>query len=460
MGLFALFIITLLLWGLNYVITNGDFLAPSTLFCEMFFLYEMICLIGKSYYKIIIHAETIIVITCGLLIFTVFCAISNNRRRFKVGYSTSKFLELHYIAIPDIMIYILIGLQLGTVYFFVQYLHAISNAWGSGGSSLTEMISLYDTMTKFWTATFTKLNVSIPMFYRIFSPITSAAAYIVLYVAVNNFAVCKKIKKSHIIVILLLCILILLNGSRSPILRVVTMIISLLYVFYYKVHKRKNKGIKAFVKLVSLMLIVAGLMILALFMMGRAANLDNILGYVFTYLGAPIVNLDTFLNKSDIGAINGLSTLFGEHTFRGAYNYIGKIFDIESFTNISDINVFTFSTNGIEIGNVYTTFYPFIYDFGYIGILPLLSIPAVYYCFTYNKVLRMSERNVFNYKLFIFSYLFNDLVMLPFSNRFYETVLDAAFLKFLILSWVLVDLLFEHSVVLGKTRIRIRLIKQ
>lgn len=72
----------------------------------------------------------------------------------------------------------------------------------------------------------------------------------------------------------------------------------------------------------------------------------------------------------------------------------------------------------------------------------------------------MSERNVFNYKLFIFSYLFNDLVMLPFSNRFYETVLDAAFLKFLILSWVLVDLLFEHSVVLGKTRIRIRLIKQ
>lgn len=37
MGLFALFIITLLLWGLNYVITNGDFLAPSTLFCEMFF---------------------------------------------------------------------------------------------------------------------------------------------------------------------------------------------------------------------------------------------------------------------------------------------------------------------------------------------------------------------------------------------------------------------------------------
>lgn len=122
--------------------------------------------------------------------------------------------------------------------------------------------------------------------------------------------------------------------------------------------------------------------------------------------------------------------------------------------------MFTFSTNGIEIGNVYTTFYPFIYDFGYIGILPLLSIPAVYYCFTYNKVLRMSERNVFNYKLFIFSYLFNDLVMLPFSNRFYETVLDAAFLKFLILSWVLVDLLFEHSVVLGKTRIRIRLIKQ
>ena len=39
-----------------------------------------------------------------------------------------------------------------------------------------------------------------------------------------------------------------------------------------------------------------------------------------------------------------------------------------------------------------------------------------------------------NYKLFIYSYLFNDLVMLFFSNRFFQTTLDAPFIKLFILS--------------------------
>ena len=35
----------------------------------------------------------------------------------------------------------------------------------------------------------------------------------------------------------------------------------------------------------------------------------------------------------------------------------------------------------------------------------------------------------FDYKLFIFAYLFNDLVMLFFSSRFFETVVDPFFMK-------------------------------
>lgn len=454
MGLLVLFLITLLFLGINYTLTKGDFLAPSTLFCEMFFLYELVCVIGQSYYAITIHLETIAVITCGLTVFTCFQMLSSGK-----GFSTYRFsdpidLKPKYINIPQKYINLLIVLQIATIFFFIRYLQAIAGAYGSGGSSLSEMISLYDTMTKFWTTTFRNLNVSIPMFYRIFNPITSAAAYIILYVAVNNFMVCRKVKLSYIVVVGLLCILILLNGSRSPLLRIFTMVVILNYVFYYRIRLRKNKGLKSFMKLAGLMIIVAAAMFLTLIFMGRVEKFTGLLSNLFVYLGAPIVNLDTFFVNSGVSFVGGFSSLFGEHTFGTLYSYIGKLFGIEAFTSIKGINSFTYSSNGIEIGNVYTTFYPFVYDFGFIGVLPLISIVAAYYAFSYKKVLKKRGRGVIDFRLFIYSYLFNDLMMLTFSNRFFETVLDAPFIKHFLFSWLLIQIVFEHSLNFGKYRFK------
>ena len=454
MGLFILFLITLLFWGLNYAITKGDFLAPSNIFCEMFFLYELVCILGQSYYAITIHAETVVVITCGLVVFTLFQIISMSKGASTYQSSSTIELKPKYINLPQKYVYALIVLQICTIFFFIRYLQAIAGAYGSGGSSLPEMISLYDTMTKFWTTTFANLNVSIPVFYRIFNPITSAAAYIVLYVAVNNFMVRKKVKISHVVVVGLLCILILLNGSRSPLLRIVTMVVILEYVFYYRIRQRKNKGLKNFAKLLRVMLLVAAAMFLTLIFMGRVEKFTGLLSNLFVYLGAPIVNLDTFFVKSGVSFWGGLSSLLGEHTFGRLYSYIGKIFGIDAFTSIKEINSFTYSANGIEIGNVYTTFYPFVYDFGYAGVLPMISIVAAYYTFSYKKVLKKKGRGVIDFRLFIYSYLFNDLIMLTFSNRFFETVLDASFIKHFLFSWLLVQIVFEHSLNFGKYRFK------
>ena len=414
MGLFVLFMITLLFWGINYTLTKGDFLAPSTLFCEMFFLYELVCIIGQSYYAITIHVETVAVITCGLTMFTFFQMLSAGKGLSTYRSSDVIDLRPRYINIPQKYINLLIVLQIATIFFFIRYLQAIAGAYGSGGSSLPEMISLYDTMTKFWTTTFRNLNVSVPMFYRIFNPITSAVAYIVFYVAVNNFMVCRKVKLSYIVVVGLLCVLILLNGSRSPLLRIFTMVVILNYVFYYRIRQRKNKGLKSFMKLAGLMIIVAAAMFLTLIFMGRVEKFTGLLSNLFVYLGAPIVNLDTFFVNSGVSFFGGLSTLFGEHTFGALYSYIGKIFGIDAFTSIKGINSFTYSSNGLEIGNVYTTFYPFVYDFGFIGVIPLISIVAAYYTFSYKKVLKKRGRGGIDFRLFIYSYLFNDLVMLTF----------------------------------------------
>ena len=79
------------------------------------------------------------------------------------------------------------------------------------------------------------------------------------------------------------------------------------------------------------------MMFVALRVMGRAGNMVKLTEYLFTYMGAPLVNLDNFIAGNDIGLFrgcaeaNGTSALFGAQTFRGLYNYAGKIFNIEKF---------------------------------------------------------------------------------------------------------------------------------
>ena len=182
-----------------------------------------------------------------------------------------------------------------------------------------------------------------------------------------------------------------------------------------------------------LVLILSGIFfVFLLTLMGRENDLE-LFHYIFVYVGAPLVNLDNYLAfKPD----DSVSSIFGEQTFRGLYAYIAKWTNNESLI-FPTIDLFTFSNNGIEIGNVYTTFYSFIYDFGYAGFIPLILIIALYYIFTYQKLKsnNLKLKNV-NFSLFIYAYLFNDLIMLAFSNRFYTTISDPSFFKIIAFSFI------------------------
>lgn len=462
--LYVLFGITLVFLILNFMITQGDYLHPSTLFCEIFALYELTCIIGQSTYQITLHAETVYVMTCGFLAFTIGGILTNSSKSKTIKsacVSQNQSVPYQYIHISNYLVYALIIMQIITQFFFIKYLKAIATAWGSGGGSLGEMINLYDTMTKFWVTIFSNLNVTIPMVYRLLNPITSAGAWIILYVAVNNFMVNRKVKFSHIIVVILLCTSIMLNGSRSPLLRVVTFVIIMIYILNYKKYRYRKGNFKFFFKLLFVMLCVSGLMIALLYLMGRSEKMTNVWRYIFTYTGAPIVNLDNFLQNNSIKMIGGNTTFWGEHTFYKGYAYLAKLLNL-SFTNqIQKIGGFVTSNNGIEIGNVYTTYNVFAYDFGYLGIFPIIFVVALYYTKTYKKVLQKKQLSkTIDFELFIYAYLFNDLVMLPFSNRFYDTVFDAPFIKMIIIAWIIrYALLYNKKMKIsfGKRKLKVKL---
>ena len=458
--LYALFVITLAFLILNFTITQGDYLHPSTLFCELFAVYELICIMGQRTYQITLHAETIYVMICGFSAFTIGGILTQSKLHFVKNASVPQKQQnqLRYIQVPEFLVYILIVMQILTQFYFIKYLRAIATAWGSGGGSLGEMINLYDKMTKFWNEIFSNLNVPIPMAYRILNPITSAASWIILYVAVNNFMINRKIKFSHIMVIFFMCTSILLNGSRSPLLRVFTFIIIEMYILNYKKYHYRKGNLKFFLKLIFIVLAVSALMVVLLSLMGRSENMVNISRYIFTYTGAPIVNLDNYLQRTSIKMLGGDTVFWGEHTFYKGYAYLAKILKVSFTDKVQQIDSFMFSNNGIEIGNVYTTYNVFAYDFGYLGVFPLIFIVAMYYTVAYKKILRNTEMSkTIDLNLFIYAYLFNDLVMLPFSNRFYDTILDAPFIKMIIVAWLIKSALLDKKVTFGQFRLRVKI---
>lgn len=435
MFLYLLVFSLLLILIFNLLIVNLDYMHPSILFVVPFLVFGVTSILGEEAYKIIFHEETLLVIVSSALIFTFITLLSQTVYKSKenLNFPLTEIIISKKVTLFFIVFFIVTQLA------FIKYLEAISLAHFGYSGSLGEMISLYDVMTKFWTEIFSELNVPIPLLYRIGNPITQGFGYLIVYIFIHNYVATKRIDKLHLLIILLLCLNIILNGSRSPIFRIVTMMLITFYVLYNKQNNVRRGNIKFLLKSLLIVIFSGTFFIALLSLMGRENDLD-MFHYIFIYVGAPLVNLDNYLAFRPDGSY---ATIFGEQTFRGLYAYIAKIISDESLI-FPTIDQFTFSNNGLEIGNVYTTFYSFIYDFEYVGFIPLILIIALYYVFTYQRLkTRAIKTNKVHFSLFIYAYLFNALIMLAFSNRFYTTVLDIGFIKIVIFSYIC-HLLFVH----------------
>lgn len=435
MFLYLLVFSLLLILIFNLLIVNLDYMHPSILFVVPFLVFGVTSILGEEAYKIIFHEETLLVIVSSALIFTFITLLSQTVYKSKenLNFPLTEIIISKKVTLFFIVFFIVTQLA------FIKYLEAISLAHFGYSGSLGEMISLYDVMTKFWTEIFSELNVPIPLLYRIGNPITQGFGYLIVYIFIHNYVATKRIDKLHLLIILLLCLNIILNGSRSPIFRIVTMMLITFYVLYNKQNNVRRGNIKFLLKSLLIVIFSGTFFIALLSLMGRENDLD-MFHYIFIYVGAPLVNLDNYLAFRPDGSY---ATIFGEQTFRGLYAYIAKIISDESLI-FPTIDQFTFSNNGLEIGNVYMTFYSFIYDFEYVGFIPLILIIALYYVFTYQRLkTRAIKTNKVHFSLFIYAYLFNDLIMLAFSNRFYTTVLDIGFIKIVIFSYIC-HLLFVH----------------
>lgn len=431
--------VTLALLFVTLIVTDGDILSPAAIYCGVFLVVEILADFYVNIYDITIHANTFFIVVGSMVLF-VLCTLlfyGFNKSSIKISKSKSN----HIILVEKNIKIFFIVLQFIVLFFHMKYVYAIVGALGYDTSSIFTTAGHFHDVSLFKSAELTALNISVPKIYSLGYSLCMAYSYVCLYIIINNYLINKRVDKLLLTDVIIFGFESMLGGGRSDLFRFITAII-FITAAQTNVKIRKDSLKRIFwIGLIGVITVYIMLNITSL--VGRTSNDNTTAGqWLYVYVSAPLQNLDTFLQKSVIDP----TRLWGQETFHNIYIYIGQKTGQSKY--IRDLTLPFMKHNGLNTGNVYTTFYQFYYDFGYSGVFLLISGIALFYNWLYFRI----KKGVCEHTLgtIVYSYLFNDLIMLIFSNRFYETTLNIEFLKFIVYLSVL-----HYFLIKKHTRVRI-----
>lgn len=451
MTVYYLIIITFFLTLCNFTIAKCDFMHPSVLFCGVNWVYSIVCLVITNEYGIVMQSKTVIILISGMLCFTLFNCLSKHTiiRIRTVKNNSITPIVFYKIHIYWIILFVLFEIIVAV--FMIKYARDVSRAFYGSAGGFSEVLGRYNQIIKTRGEELSALGVHASIIYTLGWPLCIAVNTLFSAVAINNYIISKKIPFSLIFPYFIMIIMSFLNASRSTAFRFLTQLI-VEYFIIHRWHKGSTRkgNIRLFVKILAIGGIAIVILAYSINFIGRGTSIP-IFEYVTAYVGGPFVNLDLAIDN-DIST----STIFGQETFHHLYSFIGGRLHIPEL--IYNLHIPYISVKGHYLGNVYTMYYMFIEDFGYWGILPLTSIIAIYYNYSYNRLINIKTRkSCLSLRLLIYGYLFNDLLMLTFSNRFYETALGRQailFYFFILLVWVV----FKQGLLAKKRTISYRLL--
>lgn len=439
----VLFISLLFIVLFNLIISGIDYFNPGVVFNAMFAIYALLCCVVDAITGLEINNMlTVIIIISGALTFTIVNFIS--KKTVKRANTEEMF---NVIRINEFWGICSVMVEVIALFLMYKYVNDFASVYGVGGL-FSEKLSFYDTITKFNS----EYKLRMPWYVSIANLIGRSCCYIALYVIVRNYVALKKINIKLLVAVIVYFVSSLMGG-RTEAFRIVTATIFLWYYFY----KRKNGWRKGSIKIAIRMIIIIVLIVVGFSLLrgvlGRTTY--DPIKVVFGYIGASLKNLDTFLSNPK----KSISGIWGAMTFTKFINWLGIKFHIQSWIYVSDQPFLYFKE--FRMGNVYTTYYNFYYDFGFWGCIILISIIAVYYCYTYRKLKsKTSKKKVVDFQLIIYAYLFNDLIMLPFSSRFYETIVNINFIRIMIILGALTWLINNFYIKSGKIYINLPKLKR
>ena len=370
---------------------------------------------------------------CLIYLVTRVIIISSSKKKM-----VSKELDYEYIKVNDKKINIILIVE-----FIICILYIFFFFRTIGGEIFTnfgDMMHYYRLNTAYGEG----LEESIPTIINQLKKVNWAAAYISLYILIYNQILAKakndkkKIDIKYIFSIILYLPLTILSGARFDLIIFVISAIFMWLIIQAKIKKNEFFKFKNFAKIFCFFIIVLLIFSMSRTIVGRY-NESSFFDYISVYFGAPIVNLDQYI----IGNISDNYMIFGREIFRGIYDLIEK-FGLIELEELSRIFVVV---NGNSLGNVYTAYkYMCTAGWGYFGIVVFQTLLAIVYAKFYSIIKYDNNLSKINYKLIFYTVAIYAIVLHPFSEFFFSTIISFNYILFFVIVLVLRKFLIKEKV--------------
>lgn len=424
---FLTFLLIIILF-LAYVAMSKDITSPAVLFIAPFVAACLCASVYADKWQLNMCIDTFITIAFGCLEFFVVALIIHNTKKHsnKRRMLNRNEVKPMVISVSIIKIIPIIFIQALSLYVVIKSMRQTLSGYNISGS-LRLIIYWFREYHMF-----SKYNVNISSLASNLRLFSIAVSYYWIYILCNNIIVKKQCRYWLWLVfgiILGFCNSVIL-GARGEAIQLIVAIFAI-----YCILKGKYNNWKPNIKFKQMFVIALSALVLMITfkssgeLLGRNAIVDygvSAIDEVAKYLGAEIKNLDIYLNNRETWK----QASFGNYTFGNIISWCSNLLGFE-YENISYLPFQ--KVNGISLGNVYTLFYSYINDFGFLGNYILVGIMAILsQVFYENMSIRKSQKYI-NIGIIFYSYIAFLISFSFFGERFFSRLINISMIKYLLI---------------------------
>jgi oligosaccharide repeat unit polymerase len=432
-----LFVLLIVILALIFKKTNKDIFEPSFLFSFGFLALSFMALINCKKWSFDLHFNTFLVVFLGVSEFCIVCYFV--KKYYVIKCKKNRLKKLNKLSQIQLPLYFEIAYLVLSIVACGIFLYYVVSSVGGNITSISSIISSigkYDYLSKF---TDNYNIVKLPFIVSNLRFAIIAVGYIFNYILVTNYFYNKKINKVEVAISIVAIISTFLDGSRTGAFYYAFAFIAMIFIVKnIKSNYKNNFSLNAFKKIIVVFLIFIVSFIPLAKVLGRDTKNVNFFDYISIYCGGQLKNLDMALQE---GNFPRDSKIFGSQTFYTLNKTLGEKLKINNYEPYHLDAPFR-TVNGYNLGNVYTTFYPYIYDFGYVGEFVFVLIMAIISQSLYETIKIKKKKNGLNIYILTYSFVASTLIMSFFSNKFYENVVSMVLVKYLLV-WLFCIFCFE-----------------
>ena len=418
MGLFFVLFVIIVLIIFSLKRNNYEVISPCFLFLMPFLLSLFFTIYNIDKWSVDLSEKTTLVIFLGLVSFVIGTMMLRRKNTVNIKYKEIT----NYVSTPKLLIWLIIQIFI----LFITY-RVYSSLVGTSDIKII-MNSIRSETFKgsdgIIIPGYISLMTSFSLMSGLFTSLMVGYSLVTKFIGRYKFLILSFLNYTISILIFLL------GGSRGGMYILLVSLFISFFTFYYK-KSQWTKKIKFRYIAIAAIIVFISLYEFKNFalLMGKdyVANMDSS-DYLSIYIGAQIKNLDCGLSW------DYESEVFGKETFRTFVQFFNGLFGDKKYADYNLFLPFNY-VNGYDMGNVYTTFFPFYLDFGYLGVVILSFFMGLISQFVYNKM--KTSENPINLYSVVYGFIGYALFFSFFSDKFYEEIISVNFIRFFMIIIIL-----------------------